>query len=84
MPKVAPSVLAPVSPKPATSVETSAQSLPAAAEVAKVEAAPPAVDENPNPPPKETVMEETLCRTRRRLRKARSVPTRKETEGTDA
>lgn len=76
----APLVVAPAPPKSATSVETSAQSPQAAVEVARAKGAPPAVDENPNPPPKETVMEETLHRTKVRLRKARSVVTRNETD----
>ncbi|PKI45674.1 hypothetical protein CRG98_033990 [Punica granatum] len=87
VPKPAPSkpvssAPAPVPPKLAASMETSAQSAPAEAEPAKTEAVPPAEDENPDPPPKETFMEDTLRRTRGRLRKARSVPTRKETEST--
>ncbi|KAK4795731.1 hypothetical protein SAY86_028057 [Trapa natans] len=76
----APSVAAPVPSKSATAMETSAPSESAAVESVKAEGVPPAGDENPKPPPKETVMEETLRQTRVRLRKTRSVPPRKETD----
>ncbi|KAK4786920.1 hypothetical protein SAY86_010753 [Trapa natans] len=69
-PTAAPSVSCPVPPKSSTTpAETSTQSLPA-----EVEAQPPDANENSDPPPalppKETILEETLPRTRRRLRKA--------------
>lgn len=80
-PEAAPSVSAPVPPKSSTtSAETLAQTPSTEVEAEKTEAVPSAADEKPNPPPKETVMEETLRRTRGNLRKARSVPIRKETE----
>ncbi|XP_022139541.1 HVA22-like protein i [Momordica charantia] len=72
--------------KPATSVEVHisqnaaaasepparSQSLPPEAEPTQVEPVPPSVDENANPPPKDTVMEEPLKVARTRLRKTRS------------
>ncbi|KAK4753442.1 hypothetical protein SAY87_022240 [Trapa incisa] len=83
VPKAAPSVSAPIPPKSSTtSSETPAQSAPA-----EVVSPPLAADKNPDlpqpPPPKETVMEEVVHRTRAKLRKARSIPTRKGTESAD-
>lgn len=71
--------------KPSTSIEappkataasepasSSSQSLPSETEPMQVEPVPPSADENTNPPPKETIMEEPTKVTRASLRKTRS------------
>ncbi|XP_050207247.1 putative HVA22-like protein g [Mercurialis annua] len=54
--------------------ETSGQPPSTKAEAMQIEAAPSSIDENANPPPKETNMDEAIRVTRARLRKSRSGP----------
>ncbi|EEF52707.1 conserved hypothetical protein [Ricinus communis] len=54
--------------------ETSSQPSSTKAEVMQIEAAPSSTNENENPPPKETNMDEAIRVTRARLRKSRSGP----------
>ncbi|KAI6687618.1 hypothetical protein NL676_024446 [Syzygium grande] len=82
-PKAAPPLSAPPAapaPKTATVSEDATQAASSEAADKQIEAQPSTSTENGNPAPKETVMEETLRRTRGRLRKARSAPARKETD----
>lgn len=59
--------------KEAAPAETTSQATAAEAQLMPIEAAPASsADENLNPPPKETVMDEAIRFTRGRLRKNRS------------
>ncbi|XP_030541491.1 putative HVA22-like protein g [Rhodamnia argentea] len=80
VPKAAPSPSAPPAPKTASVSEDATQPATGEAAAKQIEAQPSTSTENGNPPPKETVMEETLRRTGTRLRKTRSAPGRKETD----
>lgn len=63
--------------KPTVAAEKSSQTTPAETEVMQIDTVPSSSEtESANPPPKDTVMEETIRVTRGRLRKTRSAGNR--------
>ncbi|KAF8023593.1 hypothetical protein BT93_F0946 [Corymbia citriodora subsp. variegata] len=80
VPKAAPSPSAPPAPTTSTVSEDATQATSSKAAAKQIEAPPSTLTENSNPPPKETLMEQTVRRTRDNFRRTRSATNRKETD----